>query len=71
MNFILASQMCLKGHMSLFNTHSADKAKEVIGMAKRISGPFEDEQKQVEWQKEVLREEYERKEDKRIIRVWR
>ena len=40
-------------------------------MAKRISGPFEDEQKQVEWQKEVLREEYERKEDKRIIRVWR
>ena len=40
-------------------------------MAKGISGPFEDEQKQVEWQKEVLREEYERKEDKRIIRVWR
>ena len=41
----------------------ADKAKEVIGMAKGISGPFEDEQKQVEWQKEVLREEYEREEN--------
>lgn len=32
-------------------------------MAKGISGPFEDEQKQVEWQREVLREEYEREEN--------
>ena len=39
--------------------------------SKRITGPFEDEKDQVKWQREVLREEYERKEDKRIIRVWR
>lgn len=38
---------------------------------KRITGPFEDEKDQVQWQREVLREEYERKEDKWIIRVWR
>lgn len=38
---------------------------------KRITGPFQNEKDQVQWQREVLREEYERKEDKRIIRVWR
>ena len=38
---------------------------------KRITGPFQNKKDQVQWQREVLREEYERKEDKWIIRVWR
>lgn len=40
--------------------------------SKRITGPFQNEKDQVQWQREVLREEYERKEgDKWVIRVWR
>ena len=37
MNFILASQMCLKGHMSLFKTYSADFAKEGVCLLDNLS----------------------------------
>lgn len=41
-------------------------------MDKRISGPFENEYAQLQWQREVLKEEFQRKEEphKKVFYGW-